>query len=739
MRYALRRTAAAALLTVAASVPAWGTSAARASATAAVTMAKDGTSPAAAAGQTPVFCYYYIWFDPSSWNRAKTDYPAAGRYSSSDPAVMRQQIEEAKAAGITAFLVSWKGTAVEKARLEQLAAIAAELHFKLGLVYEGLDFQRKPLAVSEIAGDLQWFARTFAADPVFDVGVGGFGRPVVIWTGTWAFSTADIAQVIQPVRSRLTVLASAKNTADYLRVAPFVGGDAYYWSSVNPARMPGYGRKLAAMGQSVHAHGGLWIAPSAPGFDARLVGGTSVVPRNGGATLRAEYATAMSSQPDAVGLISWNEFSENTQIEPSVRYGRTYLDLLAQLIHAQPPEPGTGATDSSGGGSGGLTTGFALTLLAAIAVVIGWIRIRRGRRKDAPGTRARMLAAGRAVRRCGRRAGLPWLAAVALITAIAIGGLSTSWFGLAAVSYPHTPDATADYLGLQHTRSSAQAIVVAAGDIACPADQARIGDDTEGASNQVRAPHATCGQAATAGLIGQLKPDAILALGDTQYPNGAYSQYVTSYAKSWGRFRSITYPAIGNHEYLTGQARGYFQYFGPRAGRPDQAWYSFDLASWHVIVLNSECDHIGGCGPGSPQERWLAADLAGHPDRCTLAYWHEPRWSSGTHGSDPVYSALWNDLAAAGADVVLNGHDHDYERFAPLSADGQVEADGIREFVVGTGGESHYKFHLPATGSQVRLANTFGVLRLALEPGAYTWRFVSVSGATRDAGRTACH
>jgi hypothetical protein len=697
---------------------------------------------AGAPGQTPVFCYYYIWFDPPSWNRAKIDYPAIGRYSSSDSHVMRQQIEEAKAAGITAFLVSWKGTAAENARLEQLAALAAELHFKLGLVYEGLNFARQPLPASEVAGDLQWFARTFAADPVFDIGAGGFSRPLVIWSGSWAFSTADIAQVVQPVRSRLMVLASAKNTTDYARVAPLVDGDAYYWSSVNPATMSGYGQKLDAMSQSVHAHGGLWIAPSAPGFDARLIGGTSVVPRNGGATLRTEFNTALSSQPDAVGLISFNEFSENTYIEPSMRYGRTYLDLTAQLINARAPVPAT-AVDSSGGGSGGLTTGFALAFLAAIAVVIGWVRLRRGRTGRGSGPQAGMQAAGRVVRRVmvglGRRTSRWWLVGTAVIVAAVIAGASTEWYGAAAVSHPRAPDAASNYLGLRPTKSSTQAIVVAAGDIACPAGQVDIGDNTEGATDQIRAPRATCGQPATAKLIGQLKPDAVLALGDTQYPDGAYSQYEGSYARSWGQFRAITYPALGNHEYLTRQARGYFEYFGQRAGNQNQGWYSYDLATWHVIVLNSECQYIGGCGTGSPQERWLAADLAAHPNGCTLAYWHEPRWSSGTHGSNPLYSAVWTDLAAAGADVVLNGHDHDYERFAPLSADGQLDTNGIREFIAGTGGESHYKFHLPAIGSQVRIANTFGVLRLALEPGAYEWKFVSISGATLDAGKTACH
>jgi Glycosyl hydrolase family 99/Calcineurin-like phosphoesterase len=733
MKRLLRRAVAGALLAAALSVVAGGIPAAAVGGAGA-----PGASAASAPGQTPVFCYYYIWFDPQSWNRAKIDYPAVGRYSSSDPSVMRRQIGEAKAAGITAFLVSWKGTAVEKARLEQLAALAAELHFKLGLVYEGLDFQRRPLPATEVAGDVRWFARTFAADPVFDIGVGGFDRPLVIWSGSWAFSTADIAQVVQPVRSRLMVLASAKNIADYARVASLVEGDAYYWSSVNPATMSGYGQKLDALGQSVHTHGGLWIAPSAPGFDARLIGGKSEVPRNDGATLRAEFNTALHSQPDAIGLISWNEFSENTHIEPSMRYGRSYLDLTAQLISARAPVPAT-AVDSSSGGNGGLTAGFALALLAAMAVVVGWVRLRRGRIGRGPGTKARMQAAGRAVRRLASQTSRRWLAGAAVIAAVVIAGAITQWYGTAAVSYPRAPHAASDYLGLRPTGSSGQAIVAAAGDIACPAGQVDIGDNAEGATDQIRAPHATCGQAATAKLIGQLKPDAVLALGDTQYPDGASSQYEGSYAKSWGQFRAITYPAIGNHEYLTRQARGYFAYFGQRAGNQNQGWYSYDLAMWHVIVLNSECQYVGGCGPGSPQERWLAADLASHPNGCTLAYWHEPRWSSGSHGSNPLYGAIWSDLAAAGADVVLNGHDHDYERFAPLSADGQVDANGIREFIAGTGGESHYKFHLPATGSQVRIADTFGVLRLALEPGAYEWRFVSISGATLDAGKTACH
>lgn len=734
MRLRLARAVVGALVTVACAAMAGGASAA----------ANASTGPSGASNPeagTPVFCYYYIWYDPTSWDRAKTDYPSLGRYSSSNPVVMRQQIAEAKAAGITAFLVSWKATPVDNARLAQLAKLAVQLHFKLGLVYEGLDYARKPLPISRVTRDLEWFARTYAADPVFDIGTGGFTKPLVIWSGTSAFSTGQVAQVTQPVHDRLMLLASAKSVTDYARVAPYFDGNAYYWSSVNPYTMPGYGQRLADMSRAVHARGRVWIAPVAPGFDARLVGGTSVVPRNSGQTLRTEYNTALGSQPDAIGLISWNEFSENTYIEPSVRYGRQYLDETAQLIQAAAPVPATG-TDSSSSGSGGLTAGFALVIILTAGVAIAVVRIGRGRSGGGSGrTKARLARAGRAVRRLGRRTGKTGrvLMLVIPVAVAVVVGATTSWFGAAAASYSQAPDPAASYLGPEPTRAANRAVIVAVGDISCPVGPTTIGDTTEGATNVVKAPHSTCQQATTARLTGQMNPDAVLALGDNQYPNGAYGQYEGSYAHSWGRFFNITYPVPGNHEYLTNNARGYFEYYGTRAGSPSQGWYSYDLADWHIIALNSECFYIGGCGAGSPEERWLKADLASHPDVCTLAYWHEPRWSSGTHGSNPLYDAFWRDLSAAGADIVLSGHDHDYERFAPLSADGTVDAGGVREFIVGTGGESHYKFHLPAIGSQVRIADTFGLLRLVLAPGGYAWKFVSVAGHVLDAGEAACH
>ena len=196
----------------------------------------------------------------------------------------------------------------------------------------------------------------------------------------------------------------------------------------------------------------------------------------------------------------------------------------------------------------------------------------------------------------------------------------------------------------------------------------------------------------------------------------------------------------GNHEYLTRAANGYFSYFGAAAGDPATGYYSFDVGAWHVVALNSNCSAVGGCASGSPQERWLRADLAAHPAACTLAYWHHPRFSSGEHGNEPAYDAFWRDLYAAGADVVLNGHDHDYERFAPQDPSGGSDlARGVREFVVGTGGKNHYRFLTLQPNSQVRDATTFGVLELTLHRTSYDWRFLPEPGKTfTDSGSAVC-
>ena len=280
----------------------------------------------------PLLAYYYIWFDPQSWNRAKMDYPLLGRYSSDDADVMRQHIEWAKEAGIDGFIVSWKGTEKLNRRLAQLVQIADEQNFKLAIIYEGLDFNRNPLPHQQIDADLDYFMQNYADHPAFHL----FAKPMVIWSGTWKYSPDQIKSVTETKRSDLLILASEKNLEGYQRLASLVDGDAYYWSSVNPDSHSNYLKKLMTMGKAIHENGGLWIAPAAPGFDARLVGGSSVVERNAGETLKTELNTALQSLPDAIGLISWNEFSENSHIEPSQSHGDLYLKVLAETHIALP-------------------------------------------------------------------------------------------------------------------------------------------------------------------------------------------------------------------------------------------------------------------------------------------------------------------------------------------------------------------------------------------------------------------
>jgi 3',5'-cyclic AMP phosphodiesterase CpdA len=234
------------------------------------------------------------------------------------------------------------------------------------------------------------------------------------------------------------------------------------------------------------------------------------------------------------------------------------------------------------------------------------------------------------------------------------------------------------------------------------------------------------GDEATAAVVARI-PGTVAILGDSVYERGTSEEFERCY--SWGRFRGRTRAALGNHEYGTGDASAAIAYFGlPQAG-----YYSYMLGSWQVLVLNSNCGPAGGCEDGSPQQSWLEAELERVGARCAVAYMHHPRFSSGLHGSDATIAPLWRTLARGGVDVVLAGHDHHYERFAPFG--------GIRSFVVGTGGRSHYPVlrRLARPRSVVADWRTFGVLRLTLGPGRYAWRFVAASGASfADAGSGRC-
>ncbi len=249
------------------------------------------------------------------------------------------------------------------------------------------------------------------------------------------------------------------------------------------------------------------------------------------------------------------------------------------------------------------------------------------------------------------------------------------------------------------------------------------------------------GDEATSALL-DARPNAVVAtLGDNVYEAGTATEFANCYDPTWGRHKGRTRPAIGNHEYGVFRAGGYFAAFGSAAGEAPLGWYSFDLATWHVIVLNSNCEAIG-CAFGGTQERWLREDIAAHPAPCTLAIWHHPRWSSGTtHGPTPAVAPLYRALHDGSVDVLLSGHEHNYERFAPLDPAGQIDpARGVRQFVVGTGGRSHYPFGPPLPGSEVRNDNTYGLLALTLRANTYQWQFVPEAAKTfTDSGSANCH
>lgn len=244
------------------------------------------------------------------------------------------------------------------------------------------------------------------------------------------------------------------------------------------------------------------------------------------------------------------------------------------------------------------------------------------------------------------------------------------------------------------------------------------------------------GDEATAKLLDDLT-GTVATLGDNAYQSGTSQEFTDCYGSSWGRHKSRTRPALGNHEYLTSGAAGYFGYFSPDV---QTSYYSYELGAWHIVVLDSNCSQVGGCGAGSPQETWLRQDLADHPTNCTLAYWHHPRFSFGNYSNDPRTQALWQVLDEAGAEIVLAGHDHNYQRWTPLNGAGDPDPNGIRQFVVGTGGKSHYSLGNPPPTVEKSDDTTFGVLQLTLHPTGYEWTFVPEADKSfTDTGTGTCH
>jgi hypothetical protein len=253
------------------------------------------------------------------------------------------------------------------------------------------------------------------------------------------------------------------------------------------------------------------------------------------------------------------------------------------------------------------------------------------------------------------------------------------------------------------------------------------------------------GALATAKLIEKI-PGTVFTLGDLVYDASTLGQFQNCYGRSWGKFKGRTRPALGNHEYQVRNAVPYFQYWAGQAGPPGKGYYSYELGAWHVVVLNTNCEALGqdGCAAGSPEEVWLRQDLSEHRGSCIVAYGHHALFSSGifrSHAVHPELKRLWEDLYAAHADLVLAGHEHAYERFAPQDPEGRADPQhGIREIVAGTGGRSHYPLGVPVPNSEVQNDDTYGVLKLSLSSQSYAWEFIPEEGKSfRDAGTYACH
>jgi hypothetical protein len=282
---------------------------------------------------------------------------------------------------------------------------------------------------------------------------------------------------------------------------------------------------------------------------------------------------------------------------------------------------------------------------------------------------------------------------------------------------------------------AAEAVLIGAGDIA------KCGSTLPGAEATARLLDQFFAQYDAAPRDNRPDEAVIFTLGDNAYPKGTAKQFAECYDPTWGRHKDRTRPAVGNHDYRTRNAKPYFDYFGKAAGDPDKGYYSYNLGDWHIVVLNTVCADVKGCAPGSPQYEWLVQDLKDHPSRCTLAYMHHPLFSSGKHRGETAIRPLVEALYDAGADVMLSGHEHNYERFAPQTPRGDFEpARGIRQFVVGTGGRERRKLRKTAPHSEVRDRSTYGVLRLNLHPGSYDWEFVPIAGGEfRDSGHGACH
>jgi hypothetical protein len=738
-----------------------------------VFIGQNQTAPAAAAEEAPIrAAFYYGWFpETEHWNSQYT--PTAGKYDSGDPAVVSTQVRQAKAAGLDAFISSWWGqtTSTDK-RLPLLLDTAAAQGFKVMPYYEKEGFGDP--SASQLGSDLSYLAAKAATSPSWQR---VDGKPV-LFVYNADDTSCDVTQR----------WAAANQGRFYLNMKVMHG---YRTCAVQPDAWHQYGPA------STIQHVLPWSSNVSPGF-WRFDETAPRLARNL-TTFKSALAEQVKSGAQWQLMTSWNEWGEGTGVESTTQFSQAYTDAMASAYNVSLPAPETGATLTSAADtyvkSNATSTnyGLATTLqqnatssatavtylqFAAPTASVTKATLRLFSRSSGI-TRSKVFstsaswgeqtmtwanrpAVGAQVGTTGTLTAGQWTEADVTSAVrsgvrsfgVTTGATATRYFDSREAANPPqlvleystgtspaptstaptstAPTSTAPTTSPAPTSTAPTSpaptstapgtspVIAAVGDIAC-APGYTVGTN--------------CQHKAVADkIIADTAVSKVLALGDLQYEVGALTAFMGSYDKSWGPLKAKTKPIPGNHEYGTANAAGYFDYFGALAGDRTKGYYSFDVGAWHFVALNSEKD-ISATGA---QVAWLKADLAAHPNKCVGAMFHKPRWSTGTHGDHSSMAPFVQALYNAGAEVILSGHDHDYERFYPLNPSGvRDDARGIVQIVSGQGGKNHYA--VTGRSTTAAMDNTsHGYARLTLHADSADLAFVSAVGSYRDTAKIVC-
>ena len=736
-------------------------------------VAGENRSAKAAAAEAPIrAAFYYGWF-PETEHWASHYTPAAGKYDSSDPAVVATQVRQAKAAGLNAFISSWWGQGTKTdSRLPLLLDTAAAQGFKVMPYYEREGFGN-PTA-TELSSDLGYLAAKAAASPAWQrVG----GRPVLFVYNADDTSCAVTDRWLSANQGRfylnMKVLPGYQNCA----------GQPDAWHQYGPA---------SAIQQVLP-----WSVNVAPGF-FKFDESAPRLARDL-ATFKSVLAQQVKSGAQWQLVTSWNEWGEGTGVEPTVQFGQAYTDAMASVYGGATASATPSSTGSAAGVSlpvadsyvksstSGANYGTASTVqqnATSSAVAVSYLRFPappanvtkatvRLFSRSSGATRTKLFtttatwgeqtltwanrpALGAQVGATGTLTAGQWTEAD--VTAAVRAGVTS--FGLTTTAtatryFDSREAANPPQLVLEYSTATTGPTSSAPATSSAPTSTAPTSSAPTSSAPTSSAPTSapviaavgdiacapgytvgsTCQHKAVADkIISDTAVSRVLALGDIQYEAGALSAFQNSYDKSWGPLKSKTKPVPGNHEYGTAGAAGYFDYFGALAGDRSKGYYSFDVGAWHFVALNSERDITAG----GAQVAWLKADLAAHPNKCVGAMWHKPRWSTGTHGDHSAMAPFVQALYDARAEVILSGHDHDYERFYPLNPSGvRDDARGIVQIVSGEGGKNHYAVAGRST-TAAKDSTSYGYARLTLHSDSADVAFVPAVGSYRDAAKITC-